>query len=118
MVALCVWASAQTPPTKAPPPPLSATQLAKNAVLDQRFTAGVLPILKQHCYGCHGNGKKKGDFTFDRFTSLASIRAERKVWVSVADILNQRTMPPENKPQPSDAEYKTLLAWVDEALEP
>src|SRR5436190_18235696 len=117
VVALCVWVGGQTPPAAKPAAPLSAAQVAKNAALEQRFGAGVLPILKQHCYGCHGGGKKKGDFTLDRFTSLAAIRAERKVWTSVADILNQRTMPPENKPRPSDAEYQTLLAWVDEALE-
>jgi mono/diheme cytochrome c family protein len=100
---------AQTPPT-------STAQVARNQALNQRFTTQILPLLNQYCYNCHGNGKHKGDLSLERFTSLQTIQAERKIWTNLADLLEQRSMPPDNKPQPTEEQYKLLLAWIDEAV--
>src|SRR5438874_10873319 len=114
-IALAVAVLAQTAPKPAAAP-ISPAQQAKDTQLDKQFSAQVLPILNQYCFTCHGNGKKKGDLILDRFTSLQAVRADKTVWASVNDMLEQRSMPPDNKPQPTDAQYQTLLAWIDNAL--
>jgi hypothetical protein len=96
--------------------PLASAQIAQNHQLDQRFNTQVRPILEQYCYTCHGHGKHKGDLSLERFTSLQAIQAERKVWNNLADLLNQRSMPPDNKPAPSEEQYKVILAWIDDAI--
>src|SRR6266566_9019340 len=87
--------------TPKPAAPITPAQQAKDAQLDKQFSSQVLPILNQYCFGCHGNGKKKGDLILDRFTTLQTVRADKKVWASVTDMLEQHSMPPDNKPQPT-----------------
>jgi mono/diheme cytochrome c family protein len=114
IIVIALVVRAQTTPR--PAAQISPAQQAKDAQLDKQFSAQVLPILNQYCFGCHGNGKKKGDLILDRFTSLQTVRADKKVWASVTDMLEQHSMPPDNKPQPTDAQYQTILAWIDAAL--
>src|SRR4051812_39132687 len=102
VVLLAVLTQAQTASKPAAVPPVTPAQAAKNELLNKRFVSQVQPVLTQFCYGCHGNGKKKGDLTLDRFTSLQIVLNEKKVWTNVSDMLEQHSMPPDNKPQPSD----------------
>lgn len=115
VASVCAIGIAQTAPKSFEPVP-NAAEATKNAALNQRFLSQVQPILTQYCYGCHGNGKKKGDLTLDRFTSLQIVLGEKKVWNNVSDMLEQHSMPPDNKPQPSDDQIKLILNWVDEAV--
>ncbi len=93
-------------------PPLTG----KDVQLNYRFEREVKPLLDKHCYSCHGNGKTKGDLSLDKYADVRAIRADKKVWTNVADLIEQQVMPPDNKPQPTDAERKTLLAWIDAAV--
>src|SRR2546428_6703753 len=85
-------------------------------VIEQRFAAEVKPFLVKNCYGCHGNGKHKGDLSLDRFTSLAAVQSDEKTWRMVSDMLRQKLMPPENKPQPAKEEVGAVMGWIGEAL--
>ena len=51
-----------------------------------------------------------------KFTDVASIYRDPKLWRTVLEQLNERAMPPENKPQPSDAERALLIEWVQYTL--
>src|SRR5215203_5209417 len=68
------------------------------------FEKSVKPLLEQYCYSCHGNGKSKGDLTLDNFSDKASVLKDRKTWEHVLRNVRNREMPPENKPQPTQAE--------------
>lgn len=113
--ACCVLVTAQTPPPAAPTP-ITPAQAAKNTLLNQRFQTQIQPILTQYCYACHGNGKKKGDLTLDRFTNLDLVLSDKKAWNSVSDMLEQHAMPPDNKPQPTEDQIKLVLDFVDQAV--
>src|SRR5215212_6541463 len=65
------------------------------------FTRDVVPFLSKHCYGCHGNGKSKGDLTLDRFRDEQSVEKERKVWENVIEMISAGEMPPKNRPRPA-----------------
>ncbi len=60
------------------------------------------PFLVEHCVGCHGAEKQKGDFRIDTQLSLAftnRLTADR--WKEVLNALNGHGMPPPKEPQPS-----------------
>ena len=84
--------------------------------IQRRFTAQVQPFLTQHCFHCHGNGKHKGELTFDRFTSLNAIQDEEKVWRHVSDNLRTKIMPPEERPRPPQEEVDAVVTWIGDAL--
>jgi hypothetical protein len=85
-------------------------------VLEDRFAKEVQPVLERYCFGCHGNGKKKGDVALDKFKSAKAVLADRKVWKTVGEVLEQGLMPPENKPQPSEQQRAALVAFVNGAV--
>jgi hypothetical protein len=98
-------------PATAAPAPMSAT-----ALMDQRFKAQVQPFLAAHCYKCHANGKHKGDVTLDKFTSFASVQADRKTWQDVHDELEQHEMPPKKEPAPPADQLAMVLGFVSDSL--
>src|SRR5450755_3901208 len=52
------------------------------------YEKDILPFLKKHCFSCHGNGKKKADFSFDKFKDDKSVLLDRKSWDSVLHMLH------------------------------
>src|SRR5688572_22346024 len=93
---------------------LSPALLAK----DDTFQKQIQPILRQFCYDCHGNGKDKGDLTLDKYKTVESIRADRKIWELVLRNVKSGEMPPEKKPQPTLAQRETLMKFVEEQVFP
>ena len=77
---------------------------------------GLSEFAKQYCFDCHGAKKQKGDFNFEPFVAKPDVLADPKGWQKVADALENREMPPEDKPQPTDAERRDILRWIDDAL--
>src|SRR4051812_48484086 len=119
-VALLGWAARVLTAAEVAKPavatPVSPAAAARNEALEKTYASKVMPVLTQYCYSCHGNGKKKGDLSLERFTSLKAVQAERKVWLSMKDMLEGRQMPPDNKPQPSEEEFHAVLGWIDDTL--
>ncbi len=83
------------------------------AIADDAFQNRVLPILEQNCFDCHEPGLSKGDVPFLEAQKPADIDAMRSVWRSVAAQLRNQTMPPPDKPQPSDEDRKFAANWID-----
>ncbi|MDB6029750.1 MAG: Protein of unknown function (DUF1587)/Protein of unknown function (DUF1592)/Protein of unknown [Verrucomicrobiales bacterium] len=76
------------------------------------YDKSILPVLREYCFNCHGNGKKKGDLSLDTYRDLDSLLEDRKTWEKVLQNLNAQSMPPENKKQPSPAQRDKLTAWI------
>ena len=85
--------------------------------VEQDYAKTALPILKQYCLDCHSTEKHKGDLDLQRFTTLAEVIRQPKVWQSVLDQIALGEMPPKEKPQPSVAEKERLQQWVNAALD-
>lgn len=94
----------------------ATAQTPRDTTLDREFSSSILPVLKQYCYSCHAAGKKKGDVTLEPYISLATVRADAKTWRSISDVVAQGAMPPENKPQPTEAQRGALIKWIDDAV--
>ncbi|HEY7426943.1 MAG TPA: DUF1592 domain-containing protein [Gemmataceae bacterium] len=77
------------------------------------FARDVVPFLRQHCYRCHGNGKKRADLALDKYQDDESILKDRKVWENVLHMVRTGEMPPKKRPRPSVAETEAVLRALD-----
>jgi hypothetical protein len=119
MIAASVWYAGADPSVSrgAEPAPLVPTAVPQTAVgLQRRFDTQIKPLLTKHCYSCHANGKHKGDLSLDPYTTLVSVQSARDKWLHISETLKQKLMPPEEKPQPTQAEFDLLIGWVNDAL--
>src|SRR5262245_13109634 len=80
------------------------------------FSRAGVPFLTQHCYRCHGNGKKRADLALDKYQDDESIVKDRKVWENVLHMVRTGEMPPKKQPRPSVAETEEVLRALDTVL--
>jgi mono/diheme cytochrome c family protein len=74
----------------------------------------VAPLLKTHCVACHSGDKPNGELNLANLAP--DFAANQTAWKSVFERMNEGSMPPKGKPQPSAAERKTILSWVESGL--
>jgi hypothetical protein len=94
---------------------LSASAVVLHA--EPAFDKAQLPqFAREYCVKCHNAEKTKGDFNFEPHVAKPDFAAERKAWEKVAELVENREMPPENKPQPSEAQRQAFIQWIDGEL--
>lgn len=69
------------------------------------------PFLRKHCVSCHGAEKQKSGIRFDRIEGFRA--GDMHLWTQVHERLRLGAMPPSDRPRPSDAERRDLLAWIE-----
>lgn len=74
------------------------------------------PFIQQYCANCHGNEKQKADLNLEAFEGQPALYKKRELWESVRDMLAEREMPPEKKPQPSEEERIRMVQFINEEL--
>ena len=74
--------------------------------------AATQALLKKYCLACHSTKAKKGSLDLERFATLADIRKDLKPWQAMIEQIEAGEMPPKERPQPTEAEKKQLVAWV------
>ena len=89
------------------------------AKADAELHQNVLPLLKQYCWDCHGDGAKKGDLALDGYTNVTQVLADKRVWDQVLSNIRSGDMPPKKKKtQPTDAERQIVTGWIEHTLFP
>ena len=71
------------------------------------------PFLKTHCVRCHGPDKTKGDLRIDELSRDFQTGTDGHLWAEVVERINAGEMPPEDEPQPSEAEIAAVIAQLD-----
>ncbi len=72
----------------------------------------VEPILEDRCFGCHGNGSKKGGINFDGLDTNTGKLHDRDLWSAVLRNVRAGIMPPADKPRPTGDEIRHLEDWI------
>src|SRR6185295_2482135 len=72
----------------------------------------VSPILREHCYECHGDGAKKGGLDFDALAAGDQIFHSPQLWLKVLRNTRAHVMPPPGEKQPTVAEQRALEQWI------
>src|SRR5262245_15970079 len=74
------------------------------AQLADEYGRQTRPLVKKYCLDCHSTAKQEGELDLERFTTLDAIRRGTKVWLKVAEMLDNGEMPPKDAPRPSPDE--------------
>ncbi len=73
-------------------------------------------FVAEHCVACHGPDKQKGDRRFDDLPSEITTLDEIVRWQEVVDLMNLEEMPPEDEPQPDEAERVAMINSMTEFI--
>lgn len=84
---------------------------------DVVFEKDIRPVLEARCFKCHSAEKQKAGVNLAQFKDVAALHREPKTWERVLAQLRDETMPPDDKPQPSDTERAQIVAWIDRTLD-
>ena len=76
----------------------------------------IKPVLEKYCFDCHNDKKQKGDVNLLSVAGNPKLEENRKIWEKVAEVVEGGDMPPEKKPQPSDAQRDLMVKFIDGQL--
>ena len=81
------------------------------------FQAEVEPRLKEYCISCHGEKKSKAGVNFASYTNAASLFRNPQMWEATIRQLEDRQMPPTDKPQPTLEQRIVLIEFLKHLLD-
>jgi mono/diheme cytochrome c family protein len=90
-----------------------AEEAAKNPLDFDRSIGG---LFRTHCYRCHNDEKRKGDVNLARDENPRMIARNRKLWLTVQEVLEQEQMPPKKEKQPTPEQRKNLIEFLKKTL--
>ena len=74
-----------------------------------------LKLIKTRCVSCHGPEKQKGDIRLDKLETIDPVDLQ-ELYALAKEAVHFEDMPPEKAEQPSEAERKVLMQWLDSQL--
>ncbi|HEX5106515.1 MAG TPA: DUF1587 domain-containing protein, partial [Pirellulaceae bacterium] len=87
------------------------------AEIERDFAARAQPLVKTFCLDCHSAAAKEGELDLERFRSLADVRRGTTVWLKVAEMLDNREMPPKDAERQLTGEQRQQLrGWIERFL--
>ena len=111
-------AAPNTPPSApaAPVAPAPAAPITLPANVAANFAASIQPLLKDHCYKCHGAEKQKGDLNLEEYKSATAVADDPVIWNKVIDVIRSGEMPPSKEPKLAEAAKEKLAGGIEETL--
>lgn len=73
-------------------------------------------FIAEYCVACHGPDKQKADRRFDDLPTEITTLDEIERWQEVVDLLNLEEMPPEDEPQPEEAERSAMIQSMSDFI--
>lgn len=80
------------------------------------YAKAVAPFMKKYCAECHQGEKAQAGLAIPADATFQQVQDERSKWESIMDMLEFEAMPPEDKPQPTAAERKAVIEWIESRL--
>lgn len=100
------WALGQQGNQQASPP---------DAADDAAFQKDIQPLLKEFCWRCHNVDTMKSGVRVDHLTTTPDDR-QLSLWSAIARQVGDEAMPPEDEPQLTAVQRKTLTDWASRTL--
>jgi len=95
----------------------AAAEPASFEALDKEYVDATRPLMARFCLDCHATADPQGELDLERFAKVDQVRTDTKVWLKVAEMLDNGEMPPKDADQPTAAERKQLRTWVGRYLD-
>ncbi len=83
---------------------------------EQPDFSAVEPLLKKHCYKCHGETKQEADFRLDKLNHDVATGENLDYWHEVLNRIDGGDMPPDEEPPLTQAEIERITSWLRPAL--
>jgi hypothetical protein len=80
------------------------------------FGDDIKPLMTRYCYGCHGGDRPKGGLNLARYADDLGVVKDRKFWGRLVEYVEAGEMPPEGKPQPTQAELERFTEAIEDVL--
>lgn len=84
--------------------------------LEKSFDVHVKPFLKRYCVRCHNADKMKSGVRVDRLQAVVD-DPQLRLWENLRKQISEAAMPPEDETQPTTAQRKQAVAWIERALQ-
>jgi len=85
---------------------------ADNAALDKQFHDTVQPFMGKYCAGCHSGKTPAGGLDFKSFDTMDSVTADFGRWMTAANRITAKEMPPKPMAPPPQQLADQIVAWV------
>lgn len=85
------------------------------AALEKDFAEQIQPLLTMYCVGCHNADNMKSGVRVDQLNGSVDER-HLSLWKEIRNQVADGAMPPEDEPQPTDEQRRSLADWVGRAL--
>ena len=108
----------QAAPTKFVPIQTSPITNAKSAPLVGTFASEVSPVIDKFCVRCHGGDKQIAGVNLQNAQSPAEVTKQRALWQNVLKQMQNKRMPPEGLPAPTNAQRERMTKWLASVLKP
>ena len=98
---------------------LAIPGLAANAAVaadGPAFEKVARPVLEKFCLNCHGEKRAKGGVSIVKLKDGASVAADVDLAQLVADSIADGSMPPKDKPAPSEADRQAVAESIEATL--
>ena len=82
----------------------------------EAFNKHVQPFFAQHCLRCHNVDEMTSGIRVDHLTSAMEDKHLR-LWDGIRHQIERKAMPPNDEPQPSDAERQQIIDWITRGLD-
>jgi mono/diheme cytochrome c family protein len=79
--------------------------------------SGVRQLLEKYCFACHGPKVQKAKLDLSVHRDEEALGRNQGVWLEVISQVRSSAMPPGKAPQPTEAERRKLVAWLDSAMD-
>ena len=83
--------------------------------LEKSFTDQVQPLLTKYCLECHNAEVMKSGIRVDQLDGSLQDR-HLFLWRDIRRQVDEAAMPPDDQPQPSQAERDLLSSWIENAM--
>ena len=80
--------------------------------LNVTYSGTIVPIIAQHCQGCHSGGSPQGGLNFTSHSVLQTVALDGRLAGSIQHLPGAIPMPPSG-PQLSDCKIQQFLTWID-----
>jgi len=106
---------------------IAALTAGSAALAAEREAGRPVERLRTFCGQCHADGAAEGGLAIDQLLARAAAAdaprppggpgsGDHAAWLAVWKNLRAGTMPPADEPQPSDADRRDLLQWVERSI--
>lgn len=109
------WSDAAEPATQAVPAAPARQPDAQTLAEAEQFKTQVQPLLAKFCVRCHNVDERKSGVRVDHLTGIPEDQ-HYAILKGVRSQLADGAMPPDDEPQPSAAERKSAVDWIERAL--